>query len=107
MVGGSTEEVRAWLVRVRVDIRRIVILILAIVTIAIPILLTAIVACIDIVIEAEVTIASAIVVSAIVHDLHALACTATEEVILSTIVGKYFLLALLAHLFSEYLLEVD
>jgi hypothetical protein len=30
-----------------------------------------------------------------------------EEVILSTIVGVDFLLALLAHLRSEYLLEVD
>jgi hypothetical protein len=107
MVGGSAEEERAWLVRVRVDIRRIAIRILAIVTIAIPVLVTAIVACIDIVLEAVRTIASAIEVSAIVHDLHALACTAMEEVILSTIVGEYFLLALLAHLFSEYLLEVD
>jgi hypothetical protein len=30
-----------------------------------------------------------------------------EEVILSTIVGVDFLLALLAYLLSEYLLEVD
>jgi hypothetical protein len=75
--------------------------------ITIPVLLTTLITCIDIVAIAVVTVTSAVVVPTIVHDFHALACTTMEEVIFSTIILIDFLLALLAHLFSEYLLEVD
>jgi hypothetical protein len=106
MVGGSTEEEWAWLVRVGIDIRRAVIFFLAVMPVTIPVLLIALIACIDIVLIAEVTIASAIEESAIVLDLHALACTTAEEVIYPTIVSVYLGLALLAHLFAKNLVEL-
>jgi hypothetical protein len=106
MVGSSTEEERAWLVRVRVDIRRIAILVLAVMPVTIPVLLRALIACIDIVLIAEVTIANPVKESTIVLDLHALTCTAKEEVIYPTIVSVYLSLAILAHLFSENLVEL-
>jgi len=104
VIGSSPEEVRAWLVRVGVD--EVTFIFLTMVTIAIPVLSIAIVTCVHVVIEAVVTIASAVEVTAIIHDFHALTCTAVKEVFFSTIVGIDFLLALLAHLLSDNLLEV-
>jgi hypothetical protein len=74
--------------------------------ITIPIMLSALIACIDIVLIAEVTIASAIEVSTIVYDLHALACTAVEEVICPTMLSVYLSLATLAYLLTENLVEL-
>jgi hypothetical protein len=88
-------------------VRRVVIFRLAVMPITIPIILSALIACVDIVLIAEVTIVRAIEESAIVHDLHALACTAVEEVICPTMLSVYLSLATLAYLLTEYLLEVD
>jgi hypothetical protein len=71
-----------------------------------PVFLATLIASTDISVIAVLAVASAVEPSAIVHDLHALACTAVEEVILSTMILIDFLLALRTHLLSEYLLEV-
>jgi hypothetical protein len=64
MVLSSAEEVRAWLVRVGVDeVRAIVV---AVMSVAIPILIATVVTCIDVIIPAHLAVPSAIKVSGIV-----------------------------------------
>jgi hypothetical protein len=105
VIGSSAEEVRAWLVRVGVDEVR-TFLFWTVMPVTIPVRITALITCIDIVAIAVVTVASAVKVRTIIEDFRAITATTVEKVIQSTMLCIDYLLALRTHLLSHYFLEV-
>jgi hypothetical protein len=104
VIGSSAEEVRAWLVRVGVDEVRTFFL-WTVMPVTIPILLTALIACVDIVGIAVFTILSAVEVPTIVCDLPTITARTVEQVI-STMLCDDLITTLTATLFPKVSLEV-
>jgi hypothetical protein len=104
VIGSSAKEVRAWLVRIGVDEVR-TFLLWTVMPVTIPILITTLIACIDVVGIAVFTILSAVEVPTIVCDLVTITARTVEQVICTMLCGD-LITTLLAAFLSKVSLEV-